>query len=146
MHEELIKILALIQNRFVKFIRLAGNSLIIYCECEPGDKEHGYSIWLKPTWHFGNNLHVITGSREAQTEDEKEHYNISEQFKVLYLKPIKRVTIEPITNDLEIEFDDGYFMRTFVSDPNDEESWHIRDHNRHIKVIGNPKSIEIHKE
>ncbi|TCZ79371.1 hypothetical protein E0485_05785 [Paenibacillus albiflavus] len=142
MSEELIKNLALIQNRVVQFIRLAGNSLIIYCECEPGNKDHGYSIWLEPTWHFRNNEHVITGSREAQTEDEQEHFNISEQFKILYFKSIKRVTIEPITNDLEIEFDEGYFIRTFVSDPNDEESWHIRDYYKQIKVIGNPKSIE----
>lgn len=76
MPDELIEIIQSIQDRQVRFVRLAGNSLLIYCDCEPGDLNQGFSIWLEPTWHFKNTERVITGSREAQTEDEVEHSNI----------------------------------------------------------------------
>ncbi|MFD0618211.1 hypothetical protein ACFQZR_12125 [Paenibacillus sp. GCM10027629] len=144
--EEIQEMINSIVNRTVQFVRLAGNSLIIYCDCEPGDLKQGYSIWLEPTWHFRCSVEVITGSRAAQTEDEKELENIIGYFKQLYSKPIKRITIEPITNDLQIEMDDGIIIRTFVSDPSDEESWHIRDLNKGIIIIGNPRTVHTIKE
>ncbi|WP_091073089.1 hypothetical protein [Paenibacillus sp. NFR01] len=146
MSEEIQKILQSILNRPVQFVRLAGNSLILYLDCEPGDLKEGYSIWLEPTWHFRNNIEVITGSRAAQTEDEQEHFKISELFKQLFSKPIKRLTIEPITNDLQIEIDEEINIRTFVSDPSDEESWQIRDYIKGIRIIGNPRTIQTIKE
>lgn len=145
MPEELIETIQSIQDRQVRFVRLAGNSLIIYCDCEPGDLNQGFSIWLEPTWHFRNTERVITGSREAQTEDEVEHSNIIEQLKTLYFKTIKKISIEPITNDVVIEIDEGNILKTFVSDPNDEESWQIRNFNKGIKIIGNPRAIQIIK-
>jgi len=146
MSEEIQEIINSILNQAVQFVRLAGNSLIIYCDCKPGDLKQGYSIWLEPTWHFRNSVEVITGSRAAQTEDESEHENISGYFEQLYWKPIKRITIEPITNDLQIEMDEGIIIRTFVSDPSDEESWHIRDLNKGKRVIGNPRTIHTIEE
>lgn len=86
---------------------------------------------------------MITGSRAAQTEDEAEHIGVSEHFKQLYSKPVKMLTIEPITNDLVIEFDEGIVLRTFVSDPADEESWHIRNLANGVRIIGNPRTIHI---
>ncbi|MDQ0194612.1 hypothetical protein [Paenibacillus wynnii] len=146
MAEELIETLRSIQDRKVRFIRLVGNSLIIYCDCEPGNQNQGFSIWLEPTWHFRNTERVITGSREAQTEDEIEHSNITEQFKSLYFKAIQKITIEPITNDVVIEIEEGNILKTFVSDPNDEESWQIRNFNKGIRIIGNPRDIQIIKD
>ncbi|WP_188539965.1 hypothetical protein, partial [Paenibacillus segetis] len=142
MSEEIQEIIISILNRTVQFVRLAGNSLILYCDCEPGNLKQGYSIWLEPTWHIRNNVEVITGSRAAQTEDETEHINISRQLKQLYGNRIKRLTIEPITNDLQIEMDEGIIIRTFVADPSDEESWHIRDLGKSLRIIGNPRTIQ----
>ncbi|MFC7680797.1 hypothetical protein [Paenibacillus sp. GCM10028914] len=146
MSEEIQKLFNTMLNRTVRFVRLTGNSLIIYCDCEPGNLKKGYSIWLEPTWHYRNSIEVITGSRAAQTEDETEHEKIVGYFKQLYGKAINKLTIEPITNDLHIEMDEGIIIRTFVSDPCDEESWQIRDINKGIRIIGNPMTIQTIKD
>lgn len=88
---------------------------------------------------------MITGSREAQTEGEVEHSNITEQLKTLYFKTIKKLSIEPITNDVVIEIDEGNIIKTFVSDPNDKESWQIRNFNKGIRIIGNPRANQLLK-
>src|SRR5262245_18894426 len=35
----------------VSFRRLAGDSLLLYIECEPGDPS-GITLWLEPVWHL----------------------------------------------------------------------------------------------
>ena len=56
-------------NHKVSYTRLAANSLLIYVECEPGDKK-GVTIWFEPTWHFCGVEGVLIGSRQAQMDDE----------------------------------------------------------------------------
>jgi hypothetical protein len=133
-----------LENMQVSFVRLAGNSLIIYLNCQPGEKDSGASVWLEPTWHFRNAKEVITGSRQAQTEDTMEHEAISHKLGSMTLKRIRCVTIESGSNDLTIELDDGLSIITFVSDPTDEESWYVKYHERKVKIIGNPMEITKH--
>ncbi|MCU6713051.1 hypothetical protein M6D81_30565 [Paenibacillus sp. J5C_2022] len=144
--ENIQEIINSLLNRTVQFVRLAGNSLIIYIDCEPGVIGQGYSIWMEPTWHLRNNVEVITGSRAAQTEDEAEHKIISGFFKQIHMKSIKKITIEPITNDLQIELEEGIILKTFVSDPSDEESWHIKDLYKRKRIIGSPRTLQVIKE
>lgn len=130
----------------VDYIRLAGNSLIIYLECQPGDLRQGFSIWLEPTWHLRDNKRVITGSRAAQTEDDEEHERICKVLGLLVNNAIRSVDIDPISNDFKIELDQNYYLITFVTDPSDEESWHIRDYRKQVRLTGNPKEIRVQND
>jgi len=139
---KLIKdITSILLNQSVQVVRLVGNSLILYLNCHPGEKK-GFSLWLEPVWNFKSDIEVITGSRQAQTEDEEEHKIVMDKLNRIINKKITEINIEAISNDLIIRFEDRYFISTFVSDPNDEESWIIRDLKTGIRLIGNPKSIK----
>ncbi|NHN34654.1 hypothetical protein [Paenibacillus agricola] len=130
-----------LEEKQVSFVRLAGNSLIIYLECLPGETDIGASIWLEPTWHFRSLNKVITGSRQAQTDDKEEHEVLSQKLGNMVMKRVKCINIENGSNDLTLELDDGFSVKTFVSDPTDEESWHVLDHEQKVKIIGNPEKI-----
>lgn len=44
-----------------------------------------------------------------------------------------------------VEIDKGNILKTFVSDLNDKESWQIRNFNKGIRIIGNPRAIQLSK-
>ncbi|OAB38589.1 hypothetical protein PMSD_06115 [Paenibacillus macquariensis subsp. defensor] len=124
-------------GKTINFTRLAGNSLIIYLDCIPGE-DKGYSIWLEPTWHLHDESKVIIGSRQLQIEDEKELVLISKPLNDLILKQIKGIEINSISKDLTVIIDQ-YYLKSFVADPTDEYIWQIRD-------IGNKKMIEANTD
>lgn len=138
---DLIDEIKMLENKEVLFVRLAGNSLILYLECLPGETDKGASIWLEPTWHFRSFEKVLTGSRQAQTEDDEEREVLSHILGSMVKKRVKCIHIENGSNDLTIELEDGLYLKTFVSDPTDEESWLVRDHKQKTKIIGNPEKI-----
>jgi hypothetical protein len=59
-----------LMNHTVSYRRLAANSLLIYIDCEPGDKQ-GLTIWFEPTWQFCGPQVPLVGSRQAQIDDEE---------------------------------------------------------------------------
>jgi hypothetical protein len=135
-----------LEGHTISMTRLAANSLLIYVECEPGDKQ-GVTIWFEPAWHFAGPGGVLVGSRQAQMDDEPDDteafYRVAEPLRVLEGKLIESVIIEPIMHDLQVRVDDGYWIKTFASDPNDDESWYIK-HNASGRFLkGFPKGLAV---
>jgi hypothetical protein len=118
-------------GRPVSSRRLAGNSLLVYIDGEPGSKT-GVTFWLEPTWHLRGPERVVTGSREAQHDEDAEDPNAgfrraAEAVDALVGRTLTDVRIEPVTGDLHIELEGGFLLRTFVSDPTNDHFWHVRD-------------------
>ena len=138
-----------LEGHIVSSTRLAANSLLIYVECRPGDKK-GVTIWFEPTWHFCGAEGVLLGSRQAQMDDEPEDeeafYRLAEPLRVLEGKKIESVVVEPRTFDLHLFFERDYWVKTFVADPTDEQSWHIRENATAQRLKGSPKGIAIELE
>ncbi len=135
-----------LEGHTISMTRLAANSLLIYVECEPGDKT-GVTIWFEPTWHFAGPEGVLVGSRQAQMDDnpgdDEAFFRVAEPLRLLEAKLIQSVIVEPITNDLHVRVDSGYWIKTFASDPNDDESWHIRENSNADVLKGFPKGLAI---
>jgi hypothetical protein len=138
-----------LEGRVVEYTRLAANSLLIYVECEPGDKK-GITIWFEPTWHLCGVGGVLFGSRQAQMDDEPEDeeafHLLAEPLRVLEGMKIESVVVEPRTFDLHIFFEGDYWVKTFVADPTDEESWHIQENAIGQRLKGFPKGLAVVSE
>lgn len=126
----------------VTFRRLAGNTLILYLNCDPGDN-HGYSIWIEPTWHYSNTSKVLVGSRQAQVEDKQELDQIGGLMDGVDKRKIESISIAPVSHDIHILFEHGYSIKTFVADPTDDFIWYIDDHANKLKLHASPKGLEI---
>lgn len=131
-------------NLEVSYCRLAGNSLILYLNCQPGE-ETGFVIWLEPTWHFASHLEVLVGSRQAQVETKEELEEVFKPLEQLYGKAIKNINIDLTTKDIKIVFEQ-FYINTFVADPTDDHIWHIIDKEREKRFNASPKEIVIMKE
>jgi hypothetical protein len=136
-------------GRPITFTRLAANSLILYVDCQP-DEKRGFAIWLEPTWHLSSPQGVLVGSRQAQGKGEQgaskaELDDLGAPLKVLTGLPITGIDLDPRTNDLTLAVDRMYLVRTFVADPSDAHSWHIRDKAKLLSVYGSPGGLEVHE-
>ena len=129
-------------NHQVSLTRLAANSLLVYVDGRPGDG-FGLTIWLEPTWNFSAPTGVLAGSLQAQTDDSEEFHKIGESLQVLVGKTIQSLVADPRTFDLTVQFSDDYLLRTFVSDPNSDELWHIRDNATKKRLSTSPKGFAI---
>jgi hypothetical protein len=56
-------------HQTVTFIRIAGNSIIIYFFGEPGDGSV-ISVFVDPTWRYQRNGKIILGSYDLQIDEE----------------------------------------------------------------------------
>ena len=122
---------ARVVGRPVRKRRLAGNSLLVYVDADPGS-ETGVTFWLEPTWHLRGPDRVLTGSREAQNDPDATDPNAgfdraADAVDILVGRTILDVRIEPVSGDLHIDLEGGILLRTFVSDTTADELWHIRD-------------------
>ena len=139
-----------IRSRFVGYsiiyTRLVTNSLILYIDCEPGDKS-GFTIWFSPTWHVKGANGVLVGSRQVQTDEDDNGTEAfergAESLLELRNKKILSLEIESLTYDLHLRLDSDFWVKTFVSDPSDEESWYIRDITNKTKLIGSPHGLRL---
>jgi hypothetical protein len=114
-----------VEGRRVTDRRLAGNSLILYMECEPGD-EHGAVLWLEPTWHLRDRERVLAGSRQAQ--DEPDGFEATaEAIDALVGREVFALMVDAVSHDLRIELEGGLIVQTFVADPSDDHTWHIHE-------------------
>jgi hypothetical protein len=117
--------------RPVSYRKLAANSLLVYVDCQPGDAQ-GVIFWFEPTWHLRAPDRVLTGSRQAQPDDDAAEPDAGFEaaagaVAVLCDRKVQSVEVEPVTHSLVLDFEDGYEVRTFVSDPTDDLDWHIDD-------------------
>lgn len=138
-----------LEGHQITFTRLATNSLLIYVECEPGDKQ-GVTMWFEPTWHFAGPSGVLIGSRQAQMDDnpddEVAFARVAEPLDLLQGKLIQAVVIESITYDLHVRIEGGFWIKTFASDPTDDESWHIRE-NANLRLLkGCPAGLAVESD
>lgn len=136
-------------GRPITFTRLAANSLILYVDCQPGD-ERGFAIWFEPTWHMSSPKGVLVGSRQAQGKGElgatkEELDEVGAPLKALSDLPITTVEVDPRTNDLTLTVGREYLVRTFVADPNDSHSWHIKDVANFLSVYGSAGGLAVHQ-
>ncbi|HSG38040.1 MAG TPA: hypothetical protein VLE27_00260 [Thermoanaerobaculia bacterium] len=128
--------------------RLAGNTLIVYVECSPGDKS-GYVLCLEPTWHMCDSQGVVAGSRQAQEEEPEEPGEptgfemVADQIDNLVGKRIEQIDRDARTGDLTVQLEGGYLLRTFVCDPREERLWYIRDGQTKQTIHGDPKGLRV---
>jgi hypothetical protein len=124
----------------VRYTRLAADSLILYVECEPGDKQ-GWTLWLDPPWHISAPHRLLLGSRQTQGETDetwptKEELNrISGKFHDLRGHPIYSLEVDPRSRDLIITLSQEHQVRTLATAPN-RDLWHVRDNGRDLNVVG----------
>jgi hypothetical protein len=134
-------------GRVVRQRRLAGNSLLVYVECEPGDHS-GHTLWFEPTWHLRDQTAVLTGSRQAQHDpdasDPDAGFNVAaDAVDRLKGRTVLSLEVAPVTFDLTLHVSGGLSVSTFVSDPTTDELWHIRDNTTKVKLIRTGAAFEI---
>jgi hypothetical protein len=134
-------------GRSVRRRRLAGNSLLVYVDCEPGD-ETGITLWFEPTWHLRDPSSVLAGSRQAQHDagadsPDAGFHAAADALDVLVGRPIMSLEVDPVTGDLSVTFPCGLTLTTFVSDPDTEELWHIRDNATKQRLVRTARRLEI---
>ena len=139
-NEVLDDLLARVVGRPITARRLAGNSLLVYIDGCPGDST-GVTFWFQPTWNLRSQTEVLTGSRQAQSSEDDQPEDEADAAKVepsgferaaaaidlLVGEVVEWVSVDPVTGDLRVGTSKGYTVSTFISDPTDEEFWHIRD-------------------
>jgi len=136
-------------GRPITFSRLAANSLILFVDGQPGD-ERGFSIWFEPTWHMSSPKGVLVGSRQAQGTGEagatkEELQQVGAPLTVLNGLQITAIDLDSRSNDMTLTVGGEYLVQTFVADPTDDHSWHIRDVEKLLSVYGSPCGLEIHE-
>ncbi len=135
-------------GRRITFTRLAANSLILYIDGQPSD-ERGFAVWFEPTWHMSSFKGVLVGSRQAQGTGEagatkEELDRVGVPLKSLIGLPVTAIELDERSNDLTLTVGGEYLVRTFVADPTDDHSWHIRDVEKLLSVYGSPCGLEVH--
>ena len=118
---------------------LAANSLIFHVEGELED----YRMWLEPTWHVSSPPGVLVGSRQAQVETREELDRVGRPLDRLIGQKIEAIEVDARSNDLSISVSGGFLVRTFLSDPEDDDIWHIADLNRGLKVYASPVEFDL---
>lgn len=132
-------------------MRLALNSLLIYFDCEPGDKE-GFVVWLEPTRNLCQPDRLLVGSRDAQIEEgpgeAEELARVGELIREPLLgRRLEGMQLETPKYDLALVFEGGYRLRTFAAEANDDHSWHIRQLESDGALYGSPLGLrwaELH--
>jgi hypothetical protein len=131
-----------IKGKRVSSAWLALNSFVVDVEWETGQKKELY-FWFEPTWHISCATGVILGSRQAQVEDKEAHAQLGKIAAQLDGHQIESADLDTITHDIQLRFSGGYWLRTFVSDPADEEIWYIRDNSKGVVAGASPKGYFV---
>ena len=128
----------------VSYASLFLNSLRICVDRQLGEKA-GLFLWFEPVWHLGCSTGVLVGSRQAQVEETDAHATLNLLVQKLVGRQVEHVVVETLTNDIEVRLSDGYWVKTFVSDPTETESWYPRDCQSDLVVTGSPKGLSLRK-
>jgi hypothetical protein len=136
-----------IVGRRISRRRLAGNSLLVYVDAQPGEAT-GVTLWFEPTWHLRGPDTVLAGSRQAQHDSDAENSNagfelVADAVDALNDRRVTDLAMEAITGDLFLSLEGGFLLRTFVSDPTDDELWHISDNVSHTRLCRSGQRLTI---
>jgi hypothetical protein len=126
----------------VSYASLFLNSLRI-CVDRQLQESTGLFLWFEPVWHLGGLNGVLVGSRQAQVEEPDAHAALNLLVKELLGRQIEEVRLEALTNDIDVPFSGGYWVRTFVSDPEADESWYFRDCQSNVVVTGSAQGLRL---
>jgi len=129
-------------GRRVTYVGLFLNSLRMCVDRELGEAT-GFFLWFEPVWHLGSPNGILVGSRQAQTEEHDVRAELNLLVQKVLGKQIEGVSIETLTNDIDVRFSGGYWIRTFVSDPTDDESWYLRDCQSNFVITGSPRGLSL---
>jgi len=103
----------------------------------------GMFLWFDPVWHLGSYRGVLVGSRQAQAEESDAQGAMNQLVQELVGKRIEGVAVEALTNDIDVRFSGGYWVRTFVSDPESDYNWYFRDRRIDLSVYGSAKGLRF---
>lgn len=134
----LLQYLESVKGKSVSSAWLALNSLIVDVDWEHTQDKELY-FWFEPTWHIGCTTGIVLGSRQAQIEDKDAHAQLNEVAAQLNGRQIESAELNAISHDIELRLSGGYWIRTFVSDPADKETWYIRDNGKGLIAGAGPK-------
>ena len=130
----------------ITFRRLAGNSLLLYVDHEPGDRK-GHLVWLEPTWQLTGSSGVLAGSRQAQDCYERGpdtgQARASAALAALEGNRLTAIEVDPVTYELILRFERGQVLRTFVADPEDDETWYVRDVAGERMLRASPRGLAV---
>jgi hypothetical protein len=130
----------------VTFRKIDERTLLLFIDSQPGD-ERGLTFGFEPAWHVREPGRVLTGSIDAQFEDDEPEeegtQRLENLLEVLQGKIVEDVAIEPGTFDLTLALSGGYLVKTFVADATDEETWRIRDNATGSDLSGSPEGLSI---
>ena len=134
-----------LQDKSIVDFTYFANSLALYIDCK-NDKHKGYLIWFEPTWNFSNNKNVLLGSRQLQTDNEELFHSFAKELHPILNKKITSIKIDKISNDIKIIIDNKFIIKTFVTDPEDEEIWHIDNNYNSLRIMASPTNIKVEKK
>jgi hypothetical protein len=129
-------------GRKVSYASLVLNSLRV-CVDRQLKESNGFFLWFEPVWHLGSLDGILVGSRQAQVEERDAHAALNLRVQALVGRKIESVCVEALTNDIAVRFSDGYWVRTFVSDPEADENWYVRDCQSNVVVTGSSKALRL---
>jgi|SRR5579872_1288803 len=134
-----------LSGRRVSIAGLFLNSLRICVDRQLREKA-GFFLWFEPVWQLGSPHGILVGSRQAQVEDREARAALDLLVQRLVGRQIERVSLELLTNDIDVRFSGGYWVRTFVSDPAADENWYLRDCISDEVVSGAARGLEVRDE
>jgi len=136
-------------HQTVTFIRIAGNSIIIYFFGEPGD-DSVRSVFIDPTWRYEQNGKIILGSFDLQIDEEnfdsKEAYK--EKFHYLcsltdglWGAELVSCAIDLESSDINMVFSGGQVVRNFANSGFEDKHWTYRDRQKKLTATVSPHGV-----
>jgi hypothetical protein len=126
----------------VSYASLFLNSLRI-CIDRKLQERTGFFLWLEPVWHLGGSNGILVGSRQAQTEDLSAHAALGLLVESILGRQINSIAVDALTHDIDVRLSEGYWVRTFVSDPTAQENWYLRDCESGLVVTAYPSGLRL---
>jgi hypothetical protein len=135
----------------VTFLRIAGNSIIIYFFGKPGD-DSVISVFIDPTRRYQKDGKIILGSYDLQIDEEnfdsKEAYE--ERFHHLCSltddisgAELISCAIDLESSDINMEFSGGQVVRNFANSAFEEKHWTYRNVRKKLKAYVSPLGITV---
>ena len=131
-----------LRGRRISYASLFQNSLRVCVDRRLNEKT-GFFLCFEPVWHLGSLRGILVGSRQAQSEERDARAALNLLVEEILDKQIESIRIEPISNDVDVQLSGGYRIRTFVSDPTDDQTWYFRDCQTNLVVSGSPKGLRL---
>ena len=139
-------------NKIVTFKRIAGNTIILYFDGEPGGI-NTKSIWIDPSWYYERDNRYIVGSQdfpwkqEDGQSDEEYNKNFEEICNLtnnLIGAKIIKVEIEKSSNSICLFLNNKQVVRNMAVSK-DDEVWIYRDHSKKNTILAFVDRLENEK-